>query len=45
MPLKRKPMPVLNSNILVIQPLNTLEFSTYKTTKSILVKFKPLSKF
>ena len=45
MPLKRKLMPVPNGNILAIQLLNILGFSTDKTTKSILVEselpFKP----
>ena len=45
MPPKRKPMPTPNSNILAIQPLNTLGFNIDKTTKSILAKselpFKP----
>ena len=33
-------MPTPNSNTLAIQPLNILGFSTDKTTKSILAKFK-----
>ena len=45
MPLKRKPTPVSNSNILVIQPQNILGLNVDKTTKSILVKFELPSKF
>ena len=45
MPLKRKPMPVPDGNILIIQPLNALGSSVDKTTKSILAEsellFKP----
>ena len=44
MPLKRKPTPIPNSNILVIQLLNTLEFSVDKTAKSILVESELFSK-
>ena len=44
MPLKRKPMPTLNSNILAIQPLNTSGSSTDKTTKSTPAESKPPSK-
>ena len=43
MPLKRKPTPIPDSNILIIQPLNTLGFSTDKTTRSTLAVFKPPS--
>ena len=34
-------MPVLNNNILVIQPQNTLEFSIDKTAKRTLAKYEP----
>ena len=44
MPLKRKLMPVLNSNILVIQLLNMLGFNADKTAKNTLVKFELLFK-
>ena len=40
MPLKRKLMPALNGNMLVIQLLNALGFSVDKTAKSTLVEFK-----
>ena len=45
MPLKRKPTPVPNGNILAIQPLNTLKFSIDKAVKSTLAEFKLLFKF
>ena len=41
MPLKRKPTPISNSNILVIQPQNTLGSSADKTTRSILAVSEP----
>ena len=44
MPLKRKPMPIFNNNLLVIQLVNALGFSVDKTAKSTLVVFKPPSK-
>ena len=45
MPLKKKPTPIPNDNIIAIQLLNALGFSTDKTIKSILVEFKLPSKF
>ena len=45
MPLKKKLTPTLNSNMLVIQPLNALGFSIDKTTKSILAESEPPFKF
>ena len=45
MPLKRKPTPVPDGNILVIQPLNTLGSNTDKTARNTLAEselpFKP----
>ena len=38
MPLKRKPTPAPNSNMLAIQPPNALRSSVDKTTRSILVE-------
>ena len=45
MPLKKKPTPTLNGNTLAIQPLNALGSSIDKITRSILIEFKPPSKF
>ena len=45
MPPKRKPTPVPNGNMLVIQLPNALGFSIDKTTKNTLVEFKLPSKF
>ena len=45
MPLKRKPMPIPDSNILVIQPLNASGSSINKTTKSTPAEFKLLFEF
>ena len=44
MPLKRKLMPIPNSNMLTIWPPNALGFSVDKTTRNILAEFKPPSK-
>ena len=44
MPLKRKLMPIPDSNLLVIQPLNASGSSTDKTTRSILAASKPFFK-
>ena len=45
MPLKRKPTPIPNGNILVIQPQNALEFSVDETAKSTPVASKPPPEF
>ena len=45
MPLKRKPTPAPDNNILAIQPPNTLGFSVDKTTKNTLAESKLPSKF
>ena len=45
MPLKRKPMPVLDGNTLVIQLLNALGSSTDKTARNILAESELLFKF
>ena len=42
-PLKRKLMPIPNSNILVIKLLNALRFSADKTARSILAEFELFS--
>ena len=44
MPLKRKPIPIPDSSILVIQLQNASGFSVNETAKSTLAVFKPLSK-
>jgi len=44
MPLKKKPTPIPNGNMLAIQPQNTLGFSVDETAKSTLVESKPPSK-
>ena len=45
MPLKRKPTPTPDGNMLVIQLLNTLKSNADKTTKSILAESKLPFKF
>jgi hypothetical protein len=42
MPLKRKPTPVPDGNILAIQPLNASAFSADKTARSTLAESKLL---
>ena len=45
MPLKRKPMPIPDSNMLIIQLLNALKSSTDETARSILIESKLLFEF
>ena len=45
MPLKRKPTPIFNSNILAIRPQNAVGYSVDKAIKITLAKSKLLSKF
>ena len=44
MPLKRKPTPAPNSNILAIQPQNALGSNIDETTRNTPVESKPLFK-
>ena len=44
MPLKRKPTPIPDGNMLTIQPPNALGSSADKTARNTLVESKPPSK-